>query len=173
MFYCAFCLLMCVINLAYVEPLKVSNVIKYIIANPHSVGSPTMALIKAIILMFWAAQVWMLGTHGWTPAIFCAVLDFLLCGLVFRYWKDKSDFDPNCNSETAYKWQWTEKHSNEWPFIITMHGPQVQNIFRVLAKMEDVHASASAPAPSSLNSEQEMKNSGKNRGPVGQQKLRS
>lgn len=135
--YSAYAVATALINLIYVEPLTNSDAIKYFIANPNVVGTPTVHTIKAILFMFLAFSLWTLGTLGPPTAIFTFLLLVWFFYFIAMYIKGKQAFDPTGATARSMDWQWVTKERSEWPALAQSRDRESVVIFQKLAKHID------------------------------------
>lgn len=105
MWHCSNAVLSCLINLVYVEPLLPVDSIKYFIAYPMSLGTPTVHVGKATFFMFSAVSMWTLGTHGLLLFIMSAIMTIVFTWWMYDYSKVRSHFTP----KDVDQWAWTQK----------------------------------------------------------------
>merc|ERR1712107_654917 len=98
----------CVINIVYTESLNELNTMRYLIANPASVGGPTLAIALSISSMVICTTVWLLQMYTVAVATGFALLGLYIVGLLGDIWYSKSRFTLDKEEPRAKKWTWAE-----------------------------------------------------------------
>ena len=110
-FSCMQCLratMECVINIVYTEALNNLNTMRYLIANPASVGGPTLAIALSISSMVICTTVWLLQMYTVAVATGFALLGLYIVGLLCDIWHSKLRFTLDKEEPRSKKWTWAE-----------------------------------------------------------------
>ncbi|CAE8735178.1 unnamed protein product [Polarella glacialis] len=107
------CMLLCVINMSYVEPLTATDAIKFFFDRPDTLGDPITVLVCAALLMWIALILWVLGTYGMTLAIVSAGVGLVIWICVSMQWIVNGSFNPEALAPGGFKW--TQDDPSEWP----------------------------------------------------------
>lgn len=93
------CILMCVINLTYVDPLTETDAVKFFLTNADSIGDPVVLLAESCICFMAAIFVWILGTYGVAQGVVMALCLITFCIFVGYVWKKRAAFNPGASME--------------------------------------------------------------------------
>lgn len=129
------CVFMCVVDLAYVEPLAEKDAIKYFIANPGAIGRGFFAVTMSVLWLSLALCAWTFGTYGLSCGACSLILLFGMIRLMAWQVRDRSAFDPSGETSQAAEWQWTMKNEDEWPEWVRTrfpgeHAPKMVRLIR-------------------------------------------
>jgi len=106
-------MLLCVVNLSYVEPLTATDAIKFFLDRPDTLGDPITLMVVAALLMFVGLVLWVLGTYGMTLALVAIGMGLLTWICCACQWRVNGAFDPSALGPGGYAW--TQRDPSEWP----------------------------------------------------------
>ncbi|CAJ1374536.1 unnamed protein product [Effrenium voratum] len=93
------CIMSCVINLSYVDPLSDIDAIKYFLRRIDSIGDPVMFMMESFVFFLAAICVWVLGTFGLVMGILSLVCLIVFVYTVGKLWQKNALFSPDVNME--------------------------------------------------------------------------
>ncbi|CAJ1349188.1 unnamed protein product [Effrenium voratum] len=93
------CIMSCVINLSYVDPLSDVDAIKYFLRRIDSVGDPVMFMVESFVFFLAAICVWVLGTFGLVMGIMSLLSLIIFVYAVGTLWQKNALFSPDTNME--------------------------------------------------------------------------
>lgn len=130
------CIVTCVINLSYVDPLSDIDAIAFFLNNADAIGDPAVFLGESCIFFMFAILVWVLGTYGIAQGVLMgsAMLTFIIVAL--GTWRKRSLFQSGIDvSWTQDSSKWTLEN-NCTPGLIAKKGDkQVVGIVKKLGQI--------------------------------------
>lgn len=88
------CIIVCVVNLSYVDPLTEVNALKFFLANADTIGDPVVLMAESFIFFIAAIFVWCLGTYGLASGMLMLLASIVFVLSVANVWTNRAKFTP-------------------------------------------------------------------------------
>lgn len=105
------CIIVCVVNLSYVDPLTDLNAMKFFLANADTIGDPVILMAESFIFFIAAIFVWCLASYGLAIGLTMLLSSIVFVATAGNVWKNRAKFSPGSVEWTQDTKLWRREYT--------------------------------------------------------------